>query len=335
MTINPREIFAQRLAGRLNPPRAAEARAPANIALAKYWGKRDKALNLPMNSSLSISLARWGTRTRIAPSDRDQLHFNGQALSTDDPAAKRIWEFVNLYRQGLEAPLAIETDNTIPTAAGLASSASGFAALTRALDIAFASNLALETLSELARFGSGSATRSFWHGFVRWDRGAQADGSDSFARLLPQDWPEFRIALLPVDTGPKAQSSRQGMGHTFKTSPLYTAWPDRAEADCAEVQAQIKARDFNALGRVVEANALAMHATMLAARPALSYLQPSSWSLLERLWIARSEGLEAYATADAGPNIKLIFLAESQADVLQRFSEAKVVAPFDVSGGNI
>lgn len=333
--VSPADIFAERLGGRLNAPRPAEAVAPSNIALAKYWGKRDKTLNLPMNSSLSISLGAWGTRTRITPADRDLLRFNGVELAADDAAAARLWAFVALFRQGHDAPLLIETDNTIPTAAGLASSASGFAALIRALDRAFDTKLAVETLSELARFGSGSATRSLWHGFVRWERGARDDGADSFARPLALDWPEFRIAILPVDTGPKAQSSRDGMGHTSATSPLYAAWPERAEADCAKIEALVKARDFNALGGVVEANALAMHATMLAARPALAYLKPASWTLLERLWTARHDGLSAYATADAGPNIKLIFLAESQAAVTDLFPEAQIIAPFDMSSVNI
>lgn len=329
MAVEPKDIFARYLPARLPDPIAFEAMAPSNIALAKYWGKRDRALNLPMNSSLSISLGAWGTVTRIAPEARDALIFNGTELAADDPAAEKVWRFVAHFRpEG--APIRIETDNTIPTAAGLASSASGFAALTKALDGAFQTNLPLDVLSQLARFGSGSATRSFWHGFVRWARGQAEDGSDSFARPLDVAWPEFRIAILPVDTGPKAQSSRDGMGHTLATSPLYKVWPEQAEADCEAVERHLKAKDFAELGQVVEANSLAMHATMLAARPSLSYLQAASWERLETLWSARQDGLEAFATADAGANIKLIFLEDALEAVLALFPDAEIIAPFAI-----
>ena len=328
MSLNPADIFARHLPDPLPDPIAAEVFAPSNIALAKYWGKRDKALNLPMNSSLSISLGGLGTTTRITGAAQDTLIFNGQALPSASAAAAKIWSFVALFRPN-GPPLRIETQNSIPTAAGLASSASGFAALTLALNAAFQTKLPLETLSQLARFGSGSATRSFWHGFVRWAKGDAPDGSDSHGHALSVDWPEFRIALLPVDTGPKAQSSRDGMAHTLATSPLYAAWPAQAEADCDTVERAVKEQDFRVLGPIVEANALAMHATMMAARPALSYLKAASWARLDALWAARAEGLEAYATADAGPNIKLIFLASQTDDVQTLFPDATVIAPFN------
>lgn len=312
----------------LPEPIAGEAFAPSNIALSKYWGKRDDALNLPLNSSLSISLGAWGTHTRVSPSDADSVAFNGAELSLEDPFAVKVLRFVDRFRRGQDLPLQIETRNSIPTAAGLASSASGFAALTMALADAFKLELSKSTLSMLARFGSGSATRSLWHGFVRWDRGERDDGSDSRAAPLDLSWPQFRIAIVPVDTGPKSQSSRQGMGHTAATSPLFAAWPAQAEADCAAIEAAIHARDFQALGSLAEANALAMHATMLAARPALIYLKAESWAVLETLRHARDEGLMAFATMDAGANVKLIFESNSQDDVRTTFPSAEIIEPF-------
>ncbi len=308
--------------------RAAKVFAPSNIALSKYWGKRDAALNLPLNPSLSISLGRWGTQTAIQPAAQDHLLFNGEELAASDPAAKKLWRFVDLFAGAHRAKLAIETENSIPTAAGLASSASGFAALTLALDQAFGTGLDKSTLSMLARFGSGSATRSLWHGFVRWDEGRAVDGSDSFAQPLDVPHQTLRIAIVAVDTGPKAQSSRDGMTHTVQTSPLFPPWPERARADCMAIEAAIRADDFAALGPLVEANALAMHATMMAARPALSYLKPGSWDVLETLWAARTEGLSAYATMDAGANVKLIFPKDASQDVQAVFPEAQVINPF-------
>ncbi|MEL7091554.1 MAG: diphosphomevalonate decarboxylase [Pseudomonadota bacterium] len=324
----PTEIFARTVHDRLSPPRAVTAYAPSNIALSKYWGKRDAALNLPLNSSLSISLGDWGTTTTVAPADRDTLIFNDKSLDPDAPAAAKIWRFVDYFAGPERAPLSITTSNTIPTAAGLASSASGFAALALALDGAFDTALAPETLSMLARMGSGSATRSFWHGFAAWDKGVAPDGHDSHGRRVAAQSTALRIAIVPVDTGPKAHSSRDGMNHTVATSPLFPAWPDRADADCAAVEAAVTDWDFKILGTLAEANALAMHATMMAARPALTYLKPGSWQVLEALWQARGAGLNAYATMDAGANVKLIFESTSTDDVAVAFPQAQIINPF-------
>ncbi len=322
--------FDRHLPATLPPVQAAEAYAPSNIALSKYWGKRDLPLNLPLNSSLSISLREWGSTTRIKPSEdgTDRIWLNGEALAAEAGVASKVFRFIDRIRRGADQPLWVETENTIPTAAGLASSASGFAALTAAVDQAFQLNLPKPTLSMMARMGSGSASRSLWHGFVRWNRGEAADGSDSVAHCLDVHWPAFRIAIIPVDTGPKSQSSRDGMNHTVATSPLFAQWPDTAEADCATIERAVRDQDFTTLGQTAEANALAMHATMMAARPSLSYLKPESWAVLETLWAARADGLEAYATMDAGANVKLIFLEDAQGDVSSLFPQAQLIDPF-------
>lgn len=326
-------LFSRHLPDRLPSPDVAKCFAPSNIALSKYWGKRDAALNLPLNSSLSISLADWGSTTQISPSpdDTDQVWFNDAQLDPGSAFAAKMLRFVDLFRRDQSIPLRLDSHNSIPTAAGLASSASGFAALTLAVNAAFGLNLPMQTLSMMARLGSGSASRSLWHGFVRWDRGRAADGGDSFANLLDVTWPEFRIAIVPVDTGPKSHSSRDGMNHTVATSPLFKSWPERAERDCALIQDAVIARDFNTLGTLAEANALAMHATMMAARPALCYLKPASWQVLETLWQARADGLAAYATMDAGANVKLLFLETSDRDIRALFPQARLIAPFQHS----
>jgi diphosphomevalonate decarboxylase len=328
----PEEIFACIVERPLAEPSPARVYAPANIALSKYWGKRDAALNLPLNSSLSVSLGTWGTETAIEPTDADSLIFNGNLLAPDNLFARKVWRFADLFCGPDRHSLAIETTNSIPTAAGLASSASGFAALAMALDQAFGLALPEDRLSMLARFGSGSATRSLWHGFVRWDKGTAKDGTDSYARKLPVDFPDFRIAIIPVDTGPKSQSSRDGMTHTLETSPLYAAWPAQAEADCVAIEQALEAHDFETLGALAEANALAMHATMMAARPALIYLKTGSWQVLETLWRARQDGLNAYATMDAGANVKLLFLKDTTSDLQQVFPRAQLINPFETSG---
>lgn len=306
------------------------AYAPSNIALSKYWGKRDAERNLPLNSSVSVSLADWGSRTSVCPSEtgQDEVALNGVTLATDSAFSKRALRFADMFRGEHDMPLRIDTQNTIPTAAGLASSASGFAALTQALCGAFGLRLDPVEMSRIARLGSGSAARSFWHGFVRWEKGVRDDGWDSHGAPLDVVWPAFRIAIVTVDAGPKSQGSRDGMLHTAQTSPLFLAWAQQADLDCTAVEQALSAHDLDALGPLVEANALAMHATMLAARPTLAYLTAQTWQVIERLWLARAQGLAAYATMDAGPNVKLIFLKESADDVRAVFPDAHIVAPF-------
>ena len=326
--MTPTDYLAARLPVRLEPATRGEAYAPANIALAKYWGKRDRALNLPVNGSLSISLGALGTHTTVRAAADDRITLNGTDAAPDSPLHRRTFAFIELWRRGAPQPLHVETTNTIPTAAGLASSASGFAALTHALARYWQLDLADSDLSAIARLGSGSAARSLWHGFVKWERGTRDDGRDSIAAPIASDWQELRIALVEIDGGAKKTASGAGMNHTTATSPLYAAWPETAAADLATIEAAIHARDFSALGSVAEANALAMHATMLAARPALCYLQPQTLATLHRLWQARAEGLDIYATIDAGPNVKILCRARDETAVRDTFPQALWVNPF-------
>lgn len=327
-TMSPTRFLAPYLPAQLAPAECGQAYAPANIALIKYWGKRDAALNLPANGSLSVSLADHGTHTRIRAAERDTFILNGKTLDAENPFVRRAFAFVEHIRRGAPHPILIDSTNTIPTAAGLASSASGYAALTLALNRYFRLNLPETVLSALARIGSGSAARSLWHGFVEWQRGERPDGADSIARPIASSWHDLRIALLPIDTGVKSTSSRDGMNHTVATSPLYAVWPQTAEADLITLRRAIAEQDFTALGQTAEHNALAMHATMLAARPALVYLQSASLAALARLHALRADGLEHYATIDAGPNLKLLYHARDEADIRAAWPQAARINPF-------
>ncbi len=301
--------------------------APANIALVKYWGKRDLPLNLPMNGSLSIGLGSLGTFTALEEAPADQVIFNGAELSAEGDFARKIFKFIDLF--AAERPrLRVISRNNIPTAAGLASSASGFAALVRALNHFFAWSVDEIELSRRARRGSGSACRSLWPGFVRWNRGERADGSDSHGEPLPYRWPELRLAILPVDFKEKKMGSAPAMNHTVATSPLYQVWPASAEADLKTMERALADRDLAQLGALAEANALAMHATMLAARPSLCYLQPQSWAYLEQVQRLRSQGLPVYCTIDAGPNIKLLFEASNETMLGEHFPTAQFINPW-------
>jgi len=314
-----------------------EAFAPANIALCKYWGKRDAELNLPVNSSLSISLGKLGTRTVIKfTKNIDRIFLNGKPAPND--FAARLSAYLDLFRvegQFFE----VRTKNTIPTAAGLASSASGFAALVKALDQLMGWGFNPRELSMLARLGSGSASRSFYDGFVVWHVGQRVDGMDSYAesfsnvnenkRVQAQPaWGNLRVGILEVSKVRKKVGSTEGMNRTRETSELYQSWPKQAACDYDALRTAIAAEDFPMLGKTAENNALAMHATMLAAWPPLCYWKPQSVSLMHKVWAAREEGLELYFTMDAGPNLKLLFLKENQAAVKKFFPKVQVVNPF-------
>lgn len=329
-TKTARQIVQAQLSATQAMQPQAEAFAPSNIALCKYWGKRDKVLNLPVNPSLSISLAELGSRTRLSQLDAitDQVRLNGKLLSADSAFATKVVQFIDLFRQPAESRLLIETHNNIPTAAGLASSASGFAALTRAVDRLYDFNLSPQQLSAFARLGSGSASRSIFEGFVEWQMGVREDGMDSHAVQLEQQWPEFRVGLLTLTSAEKSVGSRAGMQRTVETAHLYQSWPLQAATDLERLRKAINEQDFSTLGATAEQNALSMHATMIASWPPLLYWQPESVAAMQRIWTLREQGLELYFTMDAGPNIKLLFCQQDQADVVAAFPQLQVVAPF-------
>ncbi|MDF7824292.1 diphosphomevalonate decarboxylase [Pontiellaceae bacterium B12227] len=306
---------------------SGSAFAASNIALSKYWGKRDAALNLPVNSSLSVSLGDLGTRTEIRLADADSVQLNGTPVELTDGFAVRTLEFLKLFPM-VGTHFDVRTENTIPTAAGLASSASGFAALVMALDDLAGWGLDKKKLSMLARLGSGSASRSVYNGFVQWNAGTSADGLDSYAEPLSSDWKDFRIGILELSKARKPVGSRDGMNRTVETSELYKSWPAQANRDIEIIRAAIEARDFPTLGKAAEHNALAMHATMMSAWPPLIYLQPESMVMIHKVQFARADGLEVYLTIDAGPNIKLLFLEENERAVVDVFQGLEVVKPF-------
>ena len=226
MTISRNEVAATVLAGKPTAPQPFfQAFAPVNIALCKYWGKRQHELNTPLNDSLSITLPETGSTTRISrqptAADRDRVVFNGQSLQPGDPMHDRILAHVELFRSYAPGYFLIETDNDVATGAGLASSASGFAALTRALAGVAGIALSERELSILSRLGSGSACRSISNGFGRWHRGERVDGMDSFATFYSWRWPQLRVGVLTVAKERKPVGSREGMARTVQHSTLY------------------------------------------------------------------------------------------------------------------
>ena len=293
----------------LDAPRRASARAGANFALIKYWGKRDASLNLPDVGSISLTLERLCTETTVTfdPAlDADDLSLDGRS----DPArTPRISAFLDLLREraGVRAFARVETANDFPTAAGLASSASGFAALTVAANAALDAGWDARTLSELARIGSGSAARSIFGGIVEMHRGERDDGADSFAEPLAEagHWP-LQVAVAISTRAEKAVGSTEGMQRTADTSPFYRAWVENQPADLAEARTAIADKDFERLAEVAEGSALAMHGLAMSARPGLLYFNATTMECLHRVRALRADGVPVFFTVDAGPQVKAI-----------------------------
>jgi len=294
--------------------------AGTNIALVKYWGKRSGPFNLPAAGSLSLTLRELDTRTTVRFDPQlgagDRVRLNGQ--EADEGMRRRVSAFLDLVRQraGLTATAEVVTENTVPTAAGLASSASGFAALALAASRAAGLSLPPEELSVLARRGSGSAARSIFGGLVEMQAGAREDGSDAYARPLPEGdaWP-LRLVVAVTSEGPKAIGSTEAMRRTAQTSPYYKAWIDSVDTDLREARAAVAERDLRRLGAIAERSAMRMHASALAADPAILYWSPATIAAMDTVRQLRHRGVDAFFTIDAGPHVKVLCEPDHAGDV--------------------
>jgi diphosphomevalonate decarboxylase len=301
----------------------ATARACANIALIKYWGKRDALQNLPAAGSLSLTLAGLVTETTVEldPALADDIFtLDGTPAAPAD--TRKLTAFLDLVRaaSGVQVAARVTSRNDFPTASGLASSASGFAALAVAATRSFGLALDPRARSILARRGSGSAARSIFGGFVRMHAAPDSDGAyaEPVAAVAAGFVERVRMVIAIVGGGaPKAHGSRDAMDHTAATSPMYRAWLDVVPRDLAAAEAALAAGDLEQLGALAEANALAMHASAIAARPAVIYWQPATLAVLAAVRAERAAGRGAWATMDAGPHVKVLCDA-ADADAIAR-----------------
>lgn len=295
----------------------ATAKAHTNIALIKYWGKRNEALILPTNNSLSLTLDGFYTTTTVDFQEdltSDIFMFNDKKETGG--AYKRVTTFLDLVRglSGAEKLYAnVQSINQVPTAAGLASSASGFAALAAASTKALGLDLSDAELSRLTRQGSGSASRSIYGGFAEWEMGEKADGSDSYAvPVAPREHWDVRMAAVVLSSTMKKISSREGMKRTVETSPFYDGWIKSLPEDLNGIKEAILAKDFTNVGEIAEANSLKMHATSLGAKPPFTYWLDSTVRVMQQVQEMREQGIPAFFTMDAGPNVKVLYLPENE-----------------------
>ena len=308
--------------------------ACTNIALVKYWGKRPGPGNLPAVGSLSLTLDGLASRTelRLDPAlGADAFFLDGERVSGEP--ARRVTEFLSMVRAESApsptqpAPFAeIRSRNSFPTASGLASSASGFAALALAAARAYGLPLDGKGLSQLARRGSGSAARSLFGGFVILHRGERDDGADCYAERLEDPgsarW-DLRMVLALAGEKPKTTLSTSGMNHTAATSPYYRAWVESQPADLAAAREAVARRDLEALGEIAERSCLTMHASAIAARPGILYWTGATVDGFHAVRRLRSTGVGAWFTNDAGPHVKAL----CSADDAQQVAETLAAVP--------
>jgi diphosphomevalonate decarboxylase len=298
--------------------------SPSNIALSKYWGKRDLNLNLPSNGSISISLKDFGSFTTVefhSSFAKDRLILNGQEerAGQSDLAPPRVRAVLDALRAKSSGPkryARVQSWNNFPTGAGLASSASGLGALAFAASHALGLAMADSKISEIARLGSGSACRSVLGGFVEWARGEFADGSDSIAYSLADiDHWDLRVFLAVVRSEAKEVLSTSGMEMTRASSPFFDAWVASAQLGLRDFRQAILERNFAKLAALSESNCVRMHACAMAAVPPIFYWTGKTVELMGRVQSLRSQGVPVFFTVDAGPNVVVVTLPEAASTV--------------------
>jgi diphosphomevalonate decarboxylase len=306
----------------------ATVRARANIALAKYWGKSDAALNLPAVPSLSVTLEPMITETTITlvPGLAHDEFLLGSAPAAPEETA-RVARVLGEVRAEAGSALRarVRSTNSFPTASGLASSASGFAALAGAARAVYGLPDDLRRASILARRASASAARSVLGGFVELPAGRPGDDDVAAIPLHPPEhWPTLRLVVAVVSEGRKDVGSRDGMGLSQRTSPYFAAWVEGAPRIAAEVRRGLAEQNLDVLGPALEHSFAAMHALALSTSPPTLYWQPASVAALRTVQRLRdTEGVPVFATMDAGPHVKAVCEAADE----ERVAAALAASP--------
>ncbi|KAI0088130.1 Diphosphomevalonate decarboxylase [Irpex rosettiformis] len=321
----------------------ATTSAPVNIAVIKYWGKRDTKLILPTNSSLSVTLdqdhLRSTTTSRADPSfEKDRLWLNGEEeeIKEGGRLATCIKEMKGLRREFEEKNpsepklssyfVHISSRNNFPTAAGLASSAAGFAALVSSLAALYKLPASASELSRIARQGSGSACRSLFGGYVAWEQGSKPDGSDSFAvEIAPQShWPDMHALICVVSDDKKGTSSTSGMQRTVETSPLLQhRIKEVVPARMAAISKAILAKDFDTFAEITMQDSNQFHAVALDTYPPIFYMNDVSRAIVaviteyNRIAKEKTGHLKAAYTYDAGPNAVIYTPKENVKEIIE------------------
>ena len=284
----------------------------ANIAIIKYWGKKDPIKMIPATSSISLTLENLFTETEISFITKEEaiektglasdlLYINGELQNEEQ--IKKIAKVVNLFRDDRSQLVKIDTTNNMPTEAGLSSSSSGLSAAIKACNKLFDKNLSREELAQISKFASGSSSRSFFGPVGMWDKDT---GKVSEVKT------DLKLAMivLVLNEEKKIISSRKGMALCMETSTSFDEWIRQSEIDFENMKKYLSEGDFSKVGDLTEENALRMHETTKNANPPFTYLTEKSFEAMEYVKELRKQGERCYFTMDAGPNVKVLCLEE-------------------------
>lgn len=282
--------------------------AHPNVALVKYWGKRDEVEKTPASPSLSITLGGLETRTTVTEANDDKLVIDGKSISD-----QKISHWLTRLRKRYSIPkLQIDSSNNFPSNCGFASSSSGFAALAVAINELCKLDLDLPNLARVTRLGSASAVRSLLSGFVVMDPDVQ---DCTPVQLVPPEHWELSVIAAVTSTEPKHTFSTTGMARTVATSPFYQNWVTATENDCIRCTEAILNRDFNALSEISEANCYRMHALMMSSEPPLRYWRAGTMNAIEKIEQLQHDNVPVFFTSDAGPQVKAVCTPEATTKV--------------------
>ena len=299
-----------------------KVRANTNIALIKYWGKKDDALKIPYNSSLSMTLDKFYTETMVEYDPTltsDRLYINDKKI--EGQALQRVQDFMHVVRERYDIKhyAKITSYNHVPSSAGLASSASAFAALAKASTLHL--NLSDKEVSQLARLGSGSASRSIYEGFSKWNRGTNHE--TSYAEPIEMEpWDDIRMLVCMVNDKEKPYLSSEAMKETVDNSVYYPSWVKQSEKDFYKAEAYIKNHDLEKLGPLIQENALRMHASLLAINK--WYFEPDTIRIMNTIRDLQ-KNIPVYFTMDAGPNVKLLTTKEYVSEIKEVLKDFEII----------
>jgi len=300
-------------------PEKVTAQAHANIALVKYWGKQPGPDHIPATPSISLALDKLVTKTTVNRSKDRSDHFQINNSAPDGTAFHRLARYLETWRKEklIEGNFQVSSENSFPTKAGLASSASGFAALAMALSAFSEEKLSSEEISRLARRGSGSAARS-----IPGSLAIMPLSDDPMSKvLLPADEVPWGMVVAVVSGGKKHMGSTEAMELSRQTSPFFATWIEQAKRDYTDMLAAIEKLDFTRVGEISEGNAKSMHACMMATRPALIYWSGTTVEIIRAAQQWRDDGLETYVTIDAGHHVALLGKLENLDKIAKKTSK--------------
>lgn len=290
----------------------ATAVSHSNIALVKYWGKGDEKLRLPVNSSVAISLDNLTTTTTVEFSEsleKDEVELVG--VGFEEGEVEKVSKHLDRVREmaGISMRAKVVSNNSFPKAAGMASSASGFSALSVAAAKAAGLTLSEKELSILARQGSGSASRSVPGGVAVWHAGVSSETSFAERIDYPKEWDLRVLLVMAEDTSAKKVGSTEGMALAV-TSPYFKTAVSEAEANIDRIKAAMQKDDYKAFGKVIEDECFRLHMLCMTTTPNILYWRGVTVEVFQKLLKIRDNGIYAFFTVDAGPHVHVVCQAK-------------------------